>query len=221
MNLAPLLLSFEVAIAATIITGVVGIALGWLLATRRFMGRDLIDAIVATPLILPPTVLGYYVLVAVGRRSIIGHAWEHLFGSPLVFSVAGVVLAACLGALPLVTRSARAALEGVDPALVGVARTLGAGPLRAFLTVHLRLAAPGVAAGMMLGFARALGDFGVTLMISGDLPGQTQTASLAIYDAVASGHDSEAAGLAAVLAAVGIVVVYASTKLARRVGARS
>lgn len=219
MELAPLWLSLRAAALATVIAGGLGVALAWLLATRRFRGRDLVDALVAAPLILPPTVLGYYVLVLVGRQSALGHAWEQLFGAPLVFSQAGVVLAATLGALPLVVRSARAALESVDPTLVAVARTLGAGPVRAFLSVHLPLALPGVAAGLMLGFARALGDFGVTLMVAGNLEGHTQTASLAIYDAFLAGRDAVAGGLAATLTAVGLVILYAATKLTRARGA--
>jgi molybdate transport system permease protein len=216
MTLGPLWLSLEAALMATAITGVVGVLLAWLLASRRFLGRDLLDALLTAPMILPPTVLGYYLLVALGRRSAIGQAWQALFGSPLVFSRVAVVLAACIGGLPLVVRSARTALEAVDPMTVAVARTLGAGRWRAFLTVQLPLALPGLISGLMLGFARALGDFGVTLMVAGNLPGETQTASLAIYDAVAAGDDRRAAGLALVLSCVGLAILYLAIKLGRR-----
>jgi molybdate transport system permease protein len=168
---------------------------------------------VTAPMVLPPTVLGYYVLVAVGRSSALGRGFEAIFGVSIVFTRVGVVLAATLGALPLVVKAARAALEGVDPTLVGAARTLGATPLRAFFTVSVPLAGRGIVAGAMLGFARALGDFGVTLMVAGNLPGETQTASLAIYDAIQGGRDADAAGMIAVLTAFAILVLYAVNKL--------
>ena len=153
-----------------------GLAFAGLLANVRFRGRDLVDVLVTAPIVLPPTVLGYYVLVAFGRRSGIGEAIEAVFGSPIVFTRTGAVLAATVGALPLVVKSGRAALEAVDPTLLRAARSLGAGPMRAFFTVQLPLARRGVTAALMLGFARSLGDFGITLMVAGDIPGETQTA---------------------------------------------
>jgi molybdate transport system permease protein len=210
---SPLLLSFEVATIATLLAVGLGVALAALLASRRFFGRDLLDALVTAPMVLPPTVLGYYVLVAVSRRGVIGKSFEALFGTSIVFTKVGVILAATLGALPLVVKASRAALEGVDPTLVGAARTLGATPLRAFFTVTVPLAGRGIVAGAMLGFARALGDFGVTLMVAGNLPGRTQTASLAIYDAIQGNRDADAAGMIAVLTAFAIGVLYAVNKL--------
>ena len=126
------------------------------------------------------------------------------------------MVAATIGSLPLVVKSARAALEAVDPAFTSAARTLGATPLRAFLTVQLPLAGGGILAGLMLGFARALGDFGVTLMVAGDIPGETQTASLAIYDAIQANRHDEALGMVAVLTALAIALLYAINKLAAR-----
>jgi molybdate transport system permease protein len=213
---APLLLSFQVAAVATLLAAVLGIALAGLLATVRFPGRDVVEVLFAAPLVLPPTVLGYYVLVVLGRQSPLGRLWESLTGSSLVFTRQGAVLAALLGALPLVVRSARAALEEVDPRLVGAARTLGAGPLRTFLTVTLPLARAGIIAGLMLGFARALGDFGVTLMVAGNIPGLTQTGALAIYDAVQAQRDEQAHGLVATLTALALLALYVAGKLARR-----
>lgn len=215
MHAAPLLLSFEVAIVATIVAATLGIALG-LLLSRPFPGRDVIDVVVTAPIVLPPTVLGYYVLVVLGRKSALGQAFEAVTGSPIVFTSKGAVVAAIIGALPLTTKSARAALEGVDPRLVLAARTLGAGPLRAFLTVHLPLATRGIIAGTMLGFARSLGDFGVTLMVAGDIPGETQTAALAIYDAIQAGRDRDAAFLAGLLTVLAAVMLYVTTKLTGR-----
>lgn len=213
MELAPLPLSFLVALAATIVCAVVGVALGALLASPRVPGRDLIESLLTAPLVLPPTVLGYYTLVMLGRRSALGGAIEALTGSPLVFTRGGAVVAAALGGLPLTIRATRGAIEAVEPALVAAARTLGAGPLRVLTSVQIPLAARGILAGLMLSFARALGDFGLTLMVAGNIPGETQTASLAIYDAIQAGRDEQAAGLAALLAALSVGVLYAVGKL--------
>jgi molybdate transport system permease protein len=213
---APLALSFQVACAATVLAAVVGVGLAALLSTPRFPGRDLLDVVVTAPMVLPPTVLGYYVLIALGRRSPIGIAYEDVTGSSIVFTVTGAVIAATIGSLPLVVKSARGALESIDPTFVRAARTLGAGPLRTFFAVRLPLAATGIVAGLMLGFARALGDFGVTLMVAGNIPGETQTASLAIYDAIQANRQAEAAGAIAVLTAVAVLVLYGVNKLARR-----
>jgi molybdate transport system permease protein len=210
---APLALSIQIAALATVLAGVLGLAIAALLANLRFPGRDLVDILVTAPIVLPPTVLGYYVLVTFGRRSGMGHAIEATFGSPIVFTRAGAVLAATVGALPLVAKGGRAALEGVDPTLLRAARSLGAGPARAFVTVQLPLASRGVVAALMLGFARSLGDFGITLMVAGDIPGETQTASLAIYDAIQEHRDGAALALAGSLTAIGISVLYAVNKL--------
>jgi molybdate transport system permease protein len=198
---------------ATVLAGVLGIGIATLLANTRFPGRDLVDVVVTAPIVLPPTVLGYYVLVAIGRRSGIGHAIEAVFGAPIVFTRAGAVVAATVGALPLVAKSGRAALEAVDPTFARAARSLGAGPARAFFTVQLPLASRGVIAAVMLAFARSLGDFGITLMVAGDIPGETQTASLALYDAIQGHRDSAALGLALSLTAIGLAVLYAVNKL--------
>ena len=158
-------------------------------------------------------ITGYYVLVLLGRRSFLGHAFESLTGTSIVFTKVGAVVAAVIGALPLVVKSVRTALEETDPTLVQAARTLGATPLRAFFTIQLPLAYRGIAAALMLAFARALGDFGVTLMVAGDIPGQTQTASLAIYDAIQAHRERDAAVMIAVLTGVVIVLLYIVGKL--------
>jgi molybdate transport system permease protein len=211
--LAPLVLSLQIAALATMTAGILGIAVAAVLANCRFPGRDLVDVVVTAPIVLPPTVLGYYLLVALGRRSGIGHAFEAVFGSPIVFTRTGAVIAATVGSLPLVVKSSRAALESVDVTLVRAARSLGAGPVRAFLSVQLPLAGRGVVAAVMLAFARSLGDFGITLMLAGDIPGETQTASLAIYDAIQQHRDGDAAALAASLTAIGLAVLYVVNKL--------
>ena len=213
MELAPLALSLQIAALATLIAAILGVGIATLLANVRFPGRDLIDVLVTAPIVLPPTVLGYYLLVALGRRSAIGHAFEAVFGSSIVFTRTGAVVAATVGALPLVVKTGRAALEGVEPTLVRAARTLGAGVLRAFFTVQLPLAARGIVAALMLAFARSLGDFGITLMVAGDIPCETQTASLAIYDAIQEHRDAAALGMVLALTAIAIAILYTVNKL--------
>ena len=216
IDLEPLFLSFEVASFATALAGVLGVALAGVLSLPRVWGRELIDAAITAPMVLPPTVLGYYLLVLFGRESVLGHAFEAVTGSAIVFSRGGAVLAATIGALPLVTKAARAALESVDVRLVGAARTLGASPWRAFYSVSLPLARRGILAGIMLGFARALGDFGVTLMVAGNIPGQTRTASLAIFDAVLSGRDADATRLSLLMTALAMAVLIVASTLTRQ-----
>lgn len=215
MEWAPLLLSLQVTAIATVLAAILGVGMAALLAYRRFPGRELLDVLITAPMVLPPTVLGYYVLVALGRRSTLGHAYEELFGTTIVFTKTGAVVAALICALPFVVKAARAGFEGVDPTLVAAARTLGAGPLRAFFTVQLPLAAGGISAGLVLGFARSLGDFGVTLMVAGNIPGETQTASLAIYDAIQANRDDDALGMIAVMSAFTVAALYAVNKLTR------
>ncbi len=216
MNWQPLLLSFEVATLATLLAGLFGVALAGVMARARFPGSDLVDAFITAPMVLPPTVLGYYLLVVLGRNSAVGQIYEAATGSSLVFTKTAAVLAALVVALPFVVKSARGAMEDVDPRLPAAAATLGASPMRVFLTVVLPLSRSGVLAGLTLGFARALGDFGVTLMVAGNIPGVTQTGSLAIYDAVQANRESEAAGMVAVMSACAIAALYVGTKLARR-----
>ncbi len=216
MNLDPLILSFEVAAMATCIAGAIGVALAGLMSRARFVGSDLLDVLITAPMVLPPTVLGYYLLLLVGRDSTFGRAYEALTGSPLVFTQAAAVLAAAIAALPFIVKSARASMDDVDARLLGAAATLGASPLKVFLTIVLPLTRSGLLAGLTLGFARALGDFGVTLMVAGNIPGLTQTGALAIYDAVQANREAEAAGMVAVMSAVAIVALYAGTKLVRR-----
>lgn len=216
MEWAPLVLSFQVAIVATLLAGVVGVAVATWLAETRMPGRDLVDVLVTAPMVLPPTVLGYYLLVMLGRRSAIGEAFEALTGTSIVFTRTGAVLAATVGALPFVVKNARAALEGVDPTLIRAARTLGASPARAFFTVRLPLARAGILAAMMVAFAKSLGDFGVTLMVAGNIPGETRTASLAIYDAIQANRERDALGMIAVLSVVAISLLYVVNKLTGR-----
>ena len=215
-NASPLFLSVEVALVATLLAGVAGVAVASLLANVRFFGRDALDALCCGPMVLPPTVLGYYLLVLFGRRSFLGGIYEHVTGNTIVFTRTGAVLAAAVGALPLVVRFSRAALEAVDPLLVPAARTLGASPLRALLTIQIPVAARGIAAAIMLAFARSLGDFGATLMVAGDIPGETKTASLAIFDAIQAREEGAAVTMIVLLSVVAFGCLYLANKLIMR-----
>jgi molybdate transport system permease protein len=209
----PIQLSFQVSTLATVIALVFGVSLAWVLARRRFWGKEWLDAAITLPLVLPPTVLGYYLLVVLGQRSFLGRAHEWFWGSPLTFTPAAAVVAATIHALPLMVKSVRAAFEALDQRIEDAARTLGASEMRVFLTVTLPLARRSVQAATVLAFARALGDFGVTLMIAGNIPGKTQTASVAIYDAVQAGREQDALVLVLIVSALALAFLYTTNKL--------
>lgn len=215
-DLSPLWLSLWVATSATLVAAVAGIALAYVLAKGRFRGRGLLEAMATVPIVLPPTVLGYYLLTALGVHSPIGQAWERWFGAPLVFTPTAAVIAASISALPFVVRTGRAAIEEVDPRLEAAARVAGHREWRVATLVTLPVARRGLLAGVALGFARALGDFGATVMVAGNIPGHTQTLPIAVYDLVQAG-DSAAAGTGAlVLAGIAVVVLLAVTTLSAR-----
>jgi molybdate transport system permease protein len=216
MELGPLFLSFEIATFATIFAALIGISVAALLANVRFPGRDFVDVIFMGPMVMPPTVLGYYILVALGRKSAIGQAFESITGTSIVFTKTGAVIAAVVGALPLIVKSVRTALEEVDPTLIVAARTLGATPMRAFLTIQMPLASRGIIAALMLGFARSLGDFGVTLMVAGDIPNVTRTAALAVYDLIQEHRERDALAMIAVLTGTTFLLLYIVGKLTAR-----
>lgn len=213
--LVPLLLTLKVASWATLLALVTGVLAGYALARLRFPGRETLDAILTLPMVLPPTVLGYYLLVLVGRKGVIGQWLDQTFGITLIFTWQGAVIAAAIVAFPLVFKGARAAFESVDGNLEKAGRSLGYGELKVFLRITLPLAWHGILAGTMLAFARAMGEFGATLMVAGSLPGRTQTLSIAIYDAVAAGEDRMAHFLVLVSSVVCIIVLVASSKLLR------
>ena len=211
--LVPLWLTLKVALLATLLAGVAGIGLGWYMARRRFVGHTLVDAVLMLPMVLPPTVLGYYLIVLIGRNGVLGQYLDQWFGINLMFTWQGAVIAASIVSLPLVYKAARAAFEDVDTRFSHAARTLGAGELEVFLRISLPLATRGVVAGLMLAFARAMGEFGATLMIAGNLPGKTQTLSIAVYDAVQAGNDAQALWLTLLISVVCMVVLVASGRL--------
>ncbi|GLU32242.1 molybdenum ABC transporter permease subunit [Trinickia caryophylli] len=208
----PLLLSLKVAGWATALDIVLGVAAGLALARWRSAARDIVDSLLTLPLVMPPTVLGYYLLVLLGRRGVFG-SWLESLGIRLVFTWQGAVLAAMIVAFPLVLKSARAAFEAVEPQFEQAARTLGMGETALFFRITLPLAARGILAGGLLAFARALGEFGATLMIAGNLPGQTQTLSVAVYSAVQAGDDTTANVLVLVTSVVCIVVLLVAGRL--------
>ena len=187
----PLALSLKVAGWATLLNLFFGVAIAYGLTRWRSPARDLVDSILMLPLVLPPTVLGYYLLVVFGRRGVLGE-WLQKWGIELVFTWQGAVIASTIVAFPLVLKSARAAFENVDAQLENAARVLGISETALFFRVTLPLASKGIMAGVLLAFARAFGEFGATLMIAGNLPGRTQTLSVAIYEAVQAGDDRSA-----------------------------
>jgi molybdate transport system permease protein len=209
----PLWLSLRVAFVSTAVAFVAGLWLAYILANREFRGKEVLDAAVTLPLVLPPTVLGYYLLVLLAGNSPLGKLWESVFGSPLVFTWKAAVLAALLHSLPLLVKSARAALESVDRSLERAARNLGASEWRLFWRVTLPLARRSVLAAVALAFARSLGDFGVTLMVAGNIPGRTQTAAVAIYDAYESGNTMVARTLVLVISAVALLILTLANRL--------
>ena len=211
--LTPLFLTLKVALLATLLAGAAGIGLGWWMSRRRFAGQDLVDAVLLLPMVLPPTVIGYYLIVLIGRHGVFGQYLERWFGIHLIFTWQGAVIAAAAVSLPLVYKAARAAFEEVDQRFANAARTLGAGELEVFWRIALPLATRGVASGLMLAFARAMGEFGATLMVAGNLPGKTQTLSIAVYEAVQAGNDTLALELTAVISVVCIAVLVISGRL--------
>nr|WP_316644679.1 molybdate ABC transporter permease subunit [uncultured Roseateles sp.] len=212
----PLLLSIKVAGVATLLALLLGMALGWLFAKQRFPGRRVLEAMLMLPLVLPPTVIGYGILVATGRRSALGGWLREHFDYTLIFSWHGAVVASALVALPLVMMSAKAAFAGVDPAMEAAARTLRQSPWGVFVRVTLPLAWPGILAGTLLAFARAMGEFGASLMVAGSIPKQTQTLSMAIYDAVQAGHNDTAQVLVLVTSVLSVTVLVAANRLFSR-----
>jgi molybdate transport system permease protein len=212
-DLAPLWLSLRVAFLATVLIVAAGVPLALLLARGRFPGKGLLAGALALPLVLPPTVLGYYLLQLLGRRTWLGLWLEQTWGVTIVFHWTGAVVASSVAAFPLFLLPARGAFEGVDPALEDAARLLGRREPSVFFAVTFPLAWRGLAAGAMLAFARALGDFGASMMVAGDIPGLTQTASMAIYDAVSANQTARAGWLTLWVSLVSIGVLWLVQRL--------
>ena len=214
-----ILLSLKVGAVAMVVTLPIAFALAWLLARARFPGKLLIDALVHLPLVVPPVVTGWLLLIAFGPRGAIGSWLMSWFGVSVLFRWTGAVIAAGVMALPLMVRAMRLSIEAVDRRLEGAARTLGAGPVRVFWTITLPLSVPGVLAGAVLGFARSIGEFGATITFVSNVPGQTQTLPLAIYSALQQPDgDAMVWRLSAISVALSLAALVASELLARRAG---
>ena len=211
----PLWLSLRVASLATLLVLSFGTLVAYTLAHKEFRGKNLVDAVITLPLVLPPTVLGYYLLVLLGRASPFGHFYETVFGKPLVFTWQAAVIAAFLHSAPIYIKAARAILEGVDYRYEWAAHSLGASAWRTFWRVTLPLARRGLSSLATLAFARSLGDFGVTIMVAGNIPGRTQTLSVAIYDAVESGNGQLARVLVLVVSVAALALLWPASYLSR------
>ncbi len=212
-EIAPLMLTLKVALCATAIALVAGVSLAYVIVHKPFWGKDLTDTVFTLPLVLPPTVLGYYLLVLFGRNGWVGQWLWDVFGVSLIFTWQGAVVASAIVCLPLIFKSAKAAFENIDVNFENAARTLGQSEISVFLKVSFPLAWRGIVAGTMLAFARAMGEFGATLMIAGNLPGKTQTLSVAVYQAVQAGDDAAANMLVMITSLVSLFILYASGKM--------
>jgi molybdate transport system permease protein len=210
------LLTLRVAAIATLAALPPGLALGWLFARRRFVGKAALETLVALPLVMPPVATGLVLLRLFGRRGPLGGALKRAVGVDIVFTWRAVVLAMAVMSLPLLVRGARIAFEGVPARLEAVARSLGASERRVFLAVTLPLAVRGIVGGLLLGFARALGEFGATIVVAGSIPGRTETLSLSIYRAIQLGDDAAAYRLLAVSALIALGAVFLSERLLGR-----
>lgn len=215
------LLSLKVSVAGVGLMLPLAFALAWLLARVRFPGKVLVDALIHLPLVVPPVVTGWLLLIAFGGNGLVGSWLDRAFGITLMFRWTGAALAAAIMALPLMVRAMRLSLEAVDTRLENAARTLGAGPWRAFLTITFPLSLPGILAGAVLGFARSIGEFGATITFVSNIPGETRTLPLAIYSALQMPDgDAMVARLAGISVALSLVALVASELLARRFGTR-
>ena len=215
-------LSLQVALVAVAAVLPIAFALAYLLARGRFPGRVLLDAVVHLPLVLPPVVTGWLLLIAFGRTGPVGAWLDHWFGVTIMFRWTGAALAAAVMALPLMVRAMRLSIEAVDPRLEGAARTLGAGPWRTFRTITLPLSLPGILAGLVLGFARSIGEFGATISFVANIPGETRTLPIAIYTALqVPGQEGAVVRLAVISVALSLAALLASELLVRRQGARA
>lgn len=208
MDVFPLYLTLKVSVVATFFSVAIGLALAWLMARKDFWGKGILDAIIMQPLIIPPTVLGYYLLVLLGRSGPVGRFLEDVLGVTLVFTWKGAVVAAFVASLPLFVRPARAAIEGVDKNMENAARLLGKTEWEVLKTITIPLAWRGIIAGAVMAFARATGEFGATLMVAGNIPGMTQTLSIAIYDAVQMGNTKMANMLVGIITIFSFLVLY-------------
>lgn len=207
-DIIPIILSLKVAFAAVIIVACSSIPIAALMARHEFWGKDVVESVITLPLVLPPSVVGFMLLFVFGKNGPLGKLFEQLFHIRIVFTLTGAVIAAAVVAFPLMYQSVKVAIESVDENLEKAARTLGASELRVFVTITLPLALNGIVAGLVLAFARSLGEFGATLMIAGNIPGKTQTMPIAIYFANEAGDTGQASILVIIMTIFSFLVIY-------------
>lgn len=220
MDWMALRLSLELGVLTVLLLLPIGIWAGRRLAYREFPGKGIAEALVALPLVLPPTVLGYYLLVAFGTASPLGQAWQGLFGRPLVFTFEGLLVASVIFNLPFAIQPMQRGFEAIPREVREAAACCGLAPGRALLRIELPLAWPGILTAMVLSFAHTLGEFGVVLMVGGSIPGETRTIAIAIYDRVQAFDDAAAAQMATLLLAISLATIALTYGLSRRVGRR-
>jgi len=210
-------LSLQVAIAATVLIVLVGTGMSFILARKSFRGKEILDIFLTLPLVLPPTVTGYYLILFMGRNGIVGKYLFHLTGWSIMFTWYAAVLASFIVALPLMIKTTRAAIESVDQNLIKVSYTLGHGEFKTFFKVILPLSRKGIIAGAVLSFARAMGEFGATLMVAGNIPGKTNTMPIAIYTSASSGDWSKANMMVVFFTLVSAAFLYIANKLSKKI----
>lgn len=215
-ELSPIALSLRVAATALVLVAPIGIGVAWLQARRRYALRGVVDALVLLPLVLPPSVIGFLLVVVFGRRGVLGRWLEGALDVRVVFTPAAAVIASSVVALPILVKTAQPAIEAVPPELESVGRSLGLAPLALFFRVTLPCAWRGVLAALVLAFARAVGEFGATIMFAGNIPGRTSTMPIEIFAAYQGGDDRRAAIYVAVLTAISVVVVAVAARLSPR-----
>ena len=210
--LEPIFLSLRIATIATVFSFIFGVLLAYILNKKNVPGKNIWETIITLPMILPPSVTGYFLLMLLGKRGAIGSALIDLFGFKIIFTWYAAVIAACIVSLPLMYQNVKAAFLNVDPAYEKAARTLGSSEFRIFRTITFPLAWPGIISGIVLAFCRAIGEFGATLMVAGNIPGKTQTVPTAIYYAVENGNTTEANTLVMIMTVFSFVLILSLNK---------
>ncbi|HHD11594.1 MAG TPA: molybdate ABC transporter permease subunit [Deltaproteobacteria bacterium] len=216
LDLMPLYISFKLAVVTTLCLLVVGIPLAYFLAYKRFRGKTLVEAVVSLPIVLPPTVLGFFLLVAMGNHSPVGRLYNDIFGHPLAFSFEGLVVASILYSLPFAVQPIQNGFEQVDGTLIDAGRTLGCSPVGVFFRVILPASKRAIITGSVLSFAHTLGEFGVVLMVGGNIPGVTKVASISIYESVETLNYTEALVMSLILLAISFTVLASVYYINRR-----
>jgi len=214
--LAPILLSLRIATIATVFSFVLGIFFAYIINKTKLPGKNIWETIIILPMILPPSVTGYFLLLVLGKRGIIGSTLIDIFGFKIIFTWYAAVIAACIVSLPLMYQNVKSAFVSMDPIYANAAKTLGSGSFKTFMTVTFPLAMPGIVSGTVLAFCRAIGEFGATLMVAGNIPGKTQTVPTAIYYAVETGKTEQANILVGVMTIFSFILIFSLNSWLKR-----